>query len=1020
MAREIADAAVRVRPEFDDSNLRSGAEKAGSDAGKAAGDGFASSFASSAERGFSIFSKSNSIATAAVAGLGVTSVGVFGAVGGAAAAAGLAIAAVGLKAILAGEQMQAKWAEFGQNLQKQMADIAKPLQPVLNTFMTTVQGTLTKLAPFFQQAFSALAPALNSSIKIIGDALVSLGPTFASLAKAAAPFITALASGLSEALKAILPALAQLFTNLTPMAPMFAQLVKSLGTLMLPLVDLIGVLAQLGGPLVTTVVALLANLLAGVAGALTTALKSLAPSFPPIINAISKLVGEGLNILVELIPPVVNLFLQVHQAIQPLLPIILKLAVDVLKVLIEQFKPLVPMIAEFAKAIATNAVSAVKALIPGIMAILDAVVQLLPAFIPLIGAMLDLATAMLPLVPVFAELVSILVTNLLPVLVPVIRFVAELATTLIELLVPAIESVVGWLSDNLAPAFQSAFDIIGNIIDFTWNDVLKPFWDFCVDAFNGIVDAVNSAKDGIATAFEAIRNVIDTVWKAIQIIFNIWIAFMDITWGNAFRLAQRVITTVFEAIRDVIQRIWNFIQNNILQPAANWLSNTFGPYWTRLREAIGRAWDEIQSKITTVWNWIRDNIFERMATFITQTIPNAFQTGVNAIGRFWDDLKEKAAAPVRFVVNTVVNKGIIDTVNRVTGALGHSTNIPHVPGFAHGGLFGGRNGGATRGDNALANMQIGEYVMPVDMTRRYFGLLEYMRNGKLPAIPFGDGNMTRNRHSRTMGYEDGGIIGSVTGFVGDLIDMMTDPLGAIKRAVNLDGITGQFGNSPFVSSLIGIPEKIFEAVKKWLDEHITSLLGGGAPALGGPSGSSIGAILAIARRFYPGATLSSGFRPGDPGWHGTGLAADIIGGGAGGMARIAAGFYTISNRLLELIHSGGGGFFVKNGARVGAGYYASEIAGHYDHVHVAANANALGFARGGRIPEPIYGIGRSGRRYEFGENMNETVIPGNGFNVSYTFNVSGDMSEKTAAGIKAHVDDQLKGLLVQLQTGRRK
>jgi hypothetical protein len=138
------------------------------------------------------------------------------------------------------------------------------------------------------------------------------------------------------------------------------------------------------------------------------------------------------------------------------------------------------------------------------------------------------------------------------------------------------------------------------------------------------------------------------------------------------------------------------------------------------------------------------------------------------------------------------------------------------------------------------------------------------------------------------------------------------------------------------------------------------------------------------------------------------------------MAQIAAGFYGISNRLLELIHSGGGGFFVKNGARVGASYYASEIAGHYDHVHVAANASALGFARGGRIPERIYGVGASGRRYEFGENGSETVIPGNGFNVNYTFNVAGGIDERTAEGIKKHVDGQLKNLLVQLQTGRRK
>jgi len=136
--------------------------------------------------------------------------------------------------------------------------------------------------------------------------------------------------------------------------------------------------------------------------------------------------------------------------------------------------------------------------------------------------------------------------------------------------------------------------------------------------------------------------------------------------------------------------------------------------------------------------------------------------------------------------------------------------------------------------------------------------------------------------------------------------------------------------------------------------------------------------------------------------------------------QIAAGFYSISNRLLEEIHSNGPGYYVKNGARVPASFYASELSGHHDHVHIAAYANALGFAGGGRIPEPIYGVGKSGRRYQFGENGAETVIPNSGFNVSYTFNVDGDVSERTAESIKKHVDSKLSDLKVQLQTGRRK
>lgn len=126
---------------------------------------------------------------------------------------------------------------------------------------------------------------------------------------------------------------------------------------------------------------------------------------------------------------------------------------------------------------------------------------------------------------------------------------------------------------------------------------------------------------------------------------------------------------------------------------------------------------------------------------------------------------------------------------------------------------------------------------------------------------------------------------------------------------------------------------------------------GGSAYLGHDPGNAIAEILRVARHFYGGARVSSGFRFGDPGYHGRGLAADLIGGGAAGMVRMARGFYGISGRLLEEIHSGGGGFFVKNGQRVGSGYYRSVIGEHYNHVHIAARKDALAnvFDRGGYL-----------------------------------------------------------------------
>jgi hypothetical protein len=403
---------------------------------------------------------------------------------------------------------------------------------------------------------------------------------------------------------------------------------------------------------------------------------------------------------------------------------------------------------------------------------------------------------------------------------------------------------------------------------------------------------------------------------------------------------------------------------------------------------------DARSTLSSFWSWFTNGWSSTLTSAAT-----AVGNGVEAIGRFWDGLKEKARQPINFVIG-FINRGIIGPVNSLVDVFG-GTKVGQIPGLAGGGLLRGPGTGTSdsilglsAGGQATARVSNGEFVVNAEQTRKHIGTLQAINSG-------------------VKGFADGGLIGALS--------MVTDPVGALTKA---GGSLAGLGSNGFERMLLGVPRKLIEWAAKWITDKFASLAaaGGGPAALGSPSGSSIGAILALAQRFYSGAAVSSGYRPGDPGWHGTGLAADIIGGGPAGMAQIAAGFYGISGRLLELIHSGGGGFFVKNGARVGASYYASEIAGHYDHVHVAANANALGMANGGVINEPIWGVGKSGRRYMFGERGPETVTPGVGVlggGISLTFNVAGDVGDAQVRAIKGHVDDAFRNFYIQLKTGRR-
>jgi hypothetical protein len=99
-------------------------------------------------------------------------------------------------------------------------------------------------------------------------------------------------------------------------------------------------------------------------------------------------------------------------------------------------------------------------------------------------------------------------------------------------------------------------------------------------------------------------------------------------------------------------------------------------------------------------------------------------------------------------------------------------------------------------------------------------------------------------------------------------------------------------------------------------------------------------IVAFQRRSGVPFTVTSTYRPGANDYHGQRMAVDVAS-TPGNMVKQASWEYGYAPYLLELIHSGGPGYFVKNGRKVGADYYRSVYSEHFDHVHTAMNRAGL-------------------------------------------------------------------------------
>ena len=207
----------------------------------------------------------------------------------------------------------------------------------------------------------------------------------------------------------------------------------------------------------------------------------------------------------------------------------------------------------------------------------------------------------------------------------------------------------------------------------------------------------NTAATIASTVASKAARAATLVWTGVQWALNAAMSANPIGLVVAAIVALIAIVVVAykknETFRNIVNAVWSGIKVAI-KATVDWFVNTAWPWIKkgidalvagfRLYLSVAKAvWSGVWTAISAAWGFIRDKVFNPMRDFITKTIPDAFRTGTGAIGTAWDKLKELAAKPVRFVIDTVVNKGIVGTFNKVSGFFG-GPKIPSVPGIGDG------------------------------------------------------------------------------------------------------------------------------------------------------------------------------------------------------------------------------------------------------------------------------------------------------------------------------------------------
>ncbi|MFE9684187.1 hypothetical protein [Streptomyces sp. NPDC006285] len=514
-----------------------------------------------------------------------------------------------------------------------------------------MQASLRSLFGSVAQIVGALAPVIGSIVQAVVPLMAAIAKPIAELAMVLGPVLEQLATTLGAALMPIIGALAPV---LVQVGTAIIQIVKAVMPLLQPIAELIAAVISSLAPALTPVIALVSQLVLALVGPLTNVVKALTPVLVQVGNIIATVFAEALTALEPLIPLVLQLVTDAFGALLPilpslstafgaiakaalsLLPPIVNIAMELAKTLGPVIVDLAPILAELAQTFAGLLATALPPLTQAVIILFEALNPLWPLIGQLVGQIVTLASGLLvQLMPAFMQLVVALLP-LLPALATIIANVLTLAVGVLVHLLPPLVQLAGFLAGVFAGALSVAIGWLSQIVTWmtsivTWvSKKLGPI-------FKWLTGVVTGAIDGIVAVFRRFYN---------------------------FLIGNSILPDIVRYIRGPFATVFRWIKDNII-----------GPVMNGIRGAIRIAWER---GIRPVFNTLRSAVGR---------VGDAFESARKAIKIAWDKLRAITKAPVKFIIDTVYNTGIVGMWGKVAKAFGAPPLKEfHPKGFSQGGI----------------------------------------------------------------------------------------------------------------------------------------------------------------------------------------------------------------------------------------------------------------------------------------------------------------------------------------------
>lgn len=471
-------------------------------------------------------------------------------------------------------------------------------------------------------------------------------------------------------------------------------------------------------------------------------------------------------------------------------------------------------------------------------------------------------------------------------------FIQPVVKIVMTLMMSFIDNVIG-LVKGLLNAIQGAIKIFTGIFtgDFSkmWEGVKQLFsgaiqaiWNFIQIMFfkrllqgvkglaTGFKTAVKGLWDGARNLFQqgingvgsAVANWISSTLSKVGGLKNGFINLIKSLWNSIKSLFSGGISNTWNAIRNWASNLTSHVTN-----LKNTLVNVIKSLWTTIKNTFSNG-------ITTVVNWMKA---------LPGKIADGIKAGAGAVKDAFESIFKSAMNAVKKPINL-----IIDGASWVLEKLGGDKIKHWKPSYAQG--TEGHPGGMMRvNDGAGAEMVVrpnGQAFIPQGQNITMYG------EPGTQVIPAHDTAMLMGKKRSTFAYAKGtggmfsnlwsnvkdvgsGILDSVKSAIGDVMDYIDDPGKLVSKLLGSNLLGGLTKWPLDVGG--GILKKAKDALTAKVKEMFDSMSAGSFD--GAMNANNVYQYLVdVAQKVmakFSGLTITSGFREGDPYYHGKHQALDI-------------------------------------------------------------------------------------------------------------------------------------------------